>query len=115
MSYTIWHNPRCRKSRETLQILTDHGIEPRVRLYLKDTPTAAEIHAALKLLSVEPRGLMRTKEKLYRELGLKNADVSSDTLVDAMVDHPSLIERPLVMKEGRAVLGRPPENVLDLI
>jgi len=90
-------------------------VEPRIRLYLKDPPTVDEITDVLTMLSVEPRGLMRTKEALYRELGLKDQTLSSDDLIDAMNTHPSLIERPLVIKDQSAVLGRPPENVLSLL
>ena len=115
MSWTIWHNPRCRKSRETLQILRDNGVEPEIRLYLENTPTREEIDAVTGMLGVQPRGLMRTKESLYRELGLRDPDVSPTDLVGAMVEHPSLIERPVVVTGERAVLGRPPENVLDLL
>ena len=115
MSYIIWHNPRCRKSRDTLKLLEENGISPEVRLYLKETPTVEELKRSIKMLGVEPRGLMRTKEALYRELGLKDPSTSSSALLEAMANHPALIERPLVIHGDQAVLGRPPENVLALI
>ncbi len=115
MSWTIWHNPRCSKSRQTLKLLQDQGIEPTVRLYLKDPPSAEEIGEVIHRLGVEPRALMRRKESQYRELSLKNDALTEAQLVDAMVSHPVLIERPVVFNESRAALGRPPENVLDLL
>ena len=115
MSWTIWHNPRCRKSRETLQLLRDNGVEPTIRLYLNDSPSRAELESVTDLLGVEPRGLMRTKETLYRDLGLRDPATTADALYEAMVEHPALIERPVVISEQRAVLGRPPENILELL
>ena len=115
MSWTIWHNPRCSKSRQTLALLQSKGVDPTVRRYLEDPPSAAEIKAALEMMGVEPRGLMRTKEAAYREQNLGGASVSADTLVAAMANTPKLIERPLVIHQGRAALGRPPETVLTLL
>ncbi len=110
---TIWHNPRCSKSRETLALLTDRGIVPTVRLYLQDPPIEAEIRAALGALGAPAIALMRTNEAAFKDLGL-TVDTDDATLVAAMAGHPALIERPLVLHGGRARLGRPPEAVLDL-
>lgn len=114
--YEIFHNPRCTKSRETLARLTDAGVTPTVVEYLKDPPTAARLHELLKLLGLDdPRALMRTKEPVYAELGLAKV-TDPKKLVAAMAAHPVLIERPIVVKDGkRAVLGRPPENVDALL
>lgn len=114
MTVTIWHNPRCSKSRQTLALLRDEGVEPEIQEYLKDAPTDAEIRNALTLLGIAPRALMRTGEALYKELGLK--DVSDDdALVAAMAANPVLIERPVVFSKGKAALGRPPEDVLEIL
>lgn len=110
----IWHNPRCSKSRATLALLQEHGVEPEVRRYLDDPPTRAELEGALAALGTEdPLALTRTGETGFREQGLKGAD--RDTLLDALAADPTLIERPLVRSGDRAVLGRPPENVLPLL
>ncbi len=111
----IWHNPRCSKSRETLELLEERGIRPRVRRYLDDPPTEPELDRVLDLLSLEPRELMRKKESDYRDNGLDDPDLSRDELIRAMHEHPALIERPVVIAGGRAALGRPPENVLDIL
>ncbi|OWU84242.1 arsenate reductase [Oceanicola sp. 22II-s10i] len=113
MSVTIWHNPRCSKSRQTLALLQDRGIEPTVRLYLDDAPSAAELAQALDLLGLAPSGLIRKGEAEFKELGLKEA--SEDAILAAMAAHPRLIERPVVFANGRAALGRPPEAVLDIL
>jgi arsenate reductase len=111
---TIWHNARCSKSRSTLALLKEHGHEPSVVSYLEDVPSAHEITRVLGLLELEPRSLMRTKEAVYRELGL--ADESDDeALIRAMVENPILIERPIVICGDRAAIGRPPESVLSVI
>jgi arsenate reductase len=114
--YEIFHNPRCGKSRQTLARLTDAGITPTVVEYLNDPPTAERIREILTLLGFDdPRALMRTKEPVYAELGLAKV-TDPKKLVAAMVANPILIERPIVIKDGkRAVLGRPPENVDALI
>ncbi|WP_319411412.1 arsenate reductase (glutaredoxin) [uncultured Cohaesibacter sp.] len=114
MSTIIWHNPRCSKSRETLALITEAGEHPQIRTYLDDAPSEAEIRDILALLSIEPRALMRTGEALYKELGL--AGVSDDAaLIKAMADNPRLIERPVVIKNGKARLGRPPQAVLEIL
>jgi arsenate reductase (glutaredoxin) len=115
MAVTIYHNPRCSKSRETLALLRDRGIEPTVVEYLTDTPDAATLDALLKKLKLEPRDLMRRKEAPYRELGLDDPGLSRQALIKAMVEHPILIERPIVVKGAKAALGRPPETVLEIL
>lgn len=113
--FEILHNPRCSKSRQTLQRLTDAGVTPIVTEYLNDPPDRARLQEILGLLGLDdPRRMMRTKESVYQELGLATA--SADALLDVMVTHPILIERPIVIKDGTAaVIGRPPENVDALL
>ncbi len=111
----IYHNPRCSKSRQTLQLLQEQGIEPRVVKYLDNPPSAEELAHILDLLGMEPRELMRRKEKEYRELGLDDPALTREQLIEAMVQHPRLIERPIVLANGKAALGRPPERVLDIL
>ena len=115
MAVTIYHNPRCSKSRETLALLHDRGIAPKVVEYLTDTPDANTLDALLKKLNLQPRDLMRRKEAPYRELGLDNPALSREALIAAMVEHPILIERPIVVNGARAALGRPPERVLEIL
>ncbi|HHM05661.1 MAG TPA: arsenate reductase (glutaredoxin) [Gammaproteobacteria bacterium] len=115
MDVTIYHNPRCSKSRETLKLLRERGIEPRIVDYLKQVPGRSELKMILKLLGLSPRELMRTKEKLYKELGLNDPGLSDAALIQAMLDNPSLIERPIVLAQGKAALGRPPEQVLEIL
>lgn len=110
----IYHNPRCSKSRETLALLEQHGIQPEVVLYLEQAPSEATIRTLLTQLGfADPRQLMRTKEDLYKELGLGAA--SGDALIRAMHQHPKLIERPIVICKGQARIGRPPEQVLEIL
>jgi len=114
VNVTIWHNPRCSKSRATLALLHERGIEPQVRLYLDSTPDAVEISEALKLLGVPAMDLVRRGEPEFHEAGL--SDISSeDDLIAAMVDFPKLIERPVVLANGKARMGRPPESVLEIL
>ena len=115
MNVKIYHNPRCSKSRQTLQLLKDNNIEPEVVKYLETPPTKEELEKILDLLGMEPRELMRRREKEYKELGLDDPGLGRDQLIQAMVEHPRLIERPIVIKDDRAALGRPPENVLELL
>jgi arsenate reductase len=112
---TIWHNPRCSKSRGTLELLQERGIQPAIVDYQKNPPSAAEIERALKLLGKEPRELMRKGEAVYAELGLDDPKLTRKQLVDAMAAHPILIERPVVFANGKAAIGRPPEAVLDIL
>jgi arsenate reductase len=111
---TIWHNPRCSKSRQPLALLEERGLDVTVRKYLEDAPTADELSEAQAKLGVAVIDMMRPKEKLFKELGLSKDD-SDDTLIAAMAANPSLIERPVVFANGKAALGRPPENVLDIL
>ena len=107
----IWHNPRCSKSRLTLELLRENGIEPVIVEYLKIPPAADEIKKVIKLLDIKPLDLMRVKEPVFKELELHNdADC-----IQAMADHPILIERPVVIRGGQARLGRPPEAVLEIL
>ncbi len=112
---TIYHNPRCSKSRQTLSLLQENGIEPNVVLYLETPPDANTLKELLKKLGIHARALLRKGEDAYKELGLSDDSLADDALIDAMVSHPKLIERPIVIKGDQAVLGRPPENVLELI
>ena len=111
---TIWHNPRCSKSRQTLALIEERGVTPRVRKYLEDAPSEAEIRAALAALGLKPIEAMRTKEKEFKEMGLSK-DSDDDTLIRAMAEVPKLIERPIVFAGGKARLGRPPEQVLEIL
>ena len=115
MSVEIYHNPRCSKSRQTLQLLQDQGVEPEVVEYLKTPPDKATLKRILKMLGLEPRALMRTKEAEYKEQGLDDPGLSDDRLIAAMVATPKLIERPIVTKGAKVALGRPPENVLEIL
>jgi arsenate reductase (glutaredoxin) len=112
---TIYHNPRCSKSRQTLAIIEESGIVPNIVEYLTSPPDAETIKHILDMLKLEPRDLMRTKEAAYAENGLGNDALTSAELIQAMVNHPILIERPIVVKGNQAVVGRPPENVAALI
>ena len=115
MTVTILHNPRCSKSRQTLELLRDRGQEPEIVEYLDTPPDAAKLGEILDLLGLEPRQLMRRKEAAYGELGLDAPDLPRDALIAAMVEHPILIERPVVLANGKAALGRPPEAVLEIL
>lgn len=118
-TYTIYHNPRCSKSRQTLALLEEHNITPTVVEYLSNPPDAGTLAELLKLLGMDPRDLMRTKEEEYQLADLADPDKSNEELIAGMVAHPKVIERPIVVKHGadgdQAVLGRPPENVLALV
>ncbi|MDE0148341.1 MAG: arsenate reductase (glutaredoxin) [Rhodospirillaceae bacterium] len=115
MSVTIWHNPRCSKSRQTLKLLTDRGMAPAIIEYLKTPPDPAELRNALAKLGMAPRDLMRRREPPYKSEGLDDESLPDDALIQAMHDHPVLIERPVVFAGGKAALGRPPERVLDIL
>ncbi|OQX73638.1 MAG: arsenate reductase (glutaredoxin) [Campylobacteraceae bacterium 4484_4] len=111
----IWHNPRCSKSRDVMKFLEAEGLEPEVIKYLEVPHTKEEIKHLIEMLGLKSaRELMRTKEPLYRELGLKE-ETDEEKLIEAMVEHPRLIERPIVIKENRAVIGRPIEKVIELV
>jgi len=114
--YTIFHNPRCSKSRQTLQLLQDNGIEPDIELYLDQPPSEQQLAKLLGLLGISARELLRKGEADYKELGLANTDLAEAELITAMRQKPKLIERPIVVRDGKAaILGRPPENVLQLL
>lgn len=113
MSVTIYHNPRCAKSRETLALLEKRGVKPRIVEYLKTPPDKAELKRLLKLLGMTPRELMRKREAA--EAGLDNPGLSDEQLIAGMAAHPIVIERPIVVKGDRAALGRPPEAVLKIL
>lgn len=112
---TIYHNPRCSKSRQTLGLLEEHGITPKIVKYLEAPPTPAAMKKLLKMLGLSARELLRKGEAEYKNLGLADPGLSEAALIEAMVNNPKLIERPIVVKGDSAVLGRPPENVLKLI
>jgi len=113
--YTIYHNPRCSKSRQTLTILQEKGIQPEIILYLETPLDANELSRLIKKLGIQARDLLRKGEDDYKQLGLKDPSMSETDILDAMSRHPKLIERPILVKGDNAVLGRPPENVLELI
>jgi len=115
MTVTIYHNPRCSKSRQTLDLVEARGITPKVVEYLKHPPSAAELKAILKKLGIKPRELVRRGEPLYAELGLEDRELSEDDLIRLMVANPILIERPIVVSGAKASIGRPPEQVLDIL
>jgi arsenate reductase len=111
---TIWHNPRCSKSRSTLEILEGRGVDPDVVKYLDEAPGRAEIEAVLQKLGTDdPMAIVRTGEDRWKELGVDPAD--REAVLDALAANPILIERPIVIKGDKAVIGRPPENVLSLL
>jgi len=111
----LYHNPRCTKSRGTLELLRERGIEPEIVLYLEQPPSVDELRALVALLGTGPRGLLRTGEPAYAELGLDDPALDDEALLAAMHAHPHLIERPVFVHGGRAVIGRPPERVLELL
>ena len=115
MKITIWHNPRCSKSRTTLGLLLQHGFEPHIVEYLKTPPTAAEIGEVCRKLGIAPRQLLRTGEAEYKSLGLADQKRNDAEILAAMAANPVLIERPVVIRDARAALGRPPEAVLAIL
>jgi arsenate reductase (glutaredoxin) len=115
MPIRIYHNPSCSKSRTTLAFLRERGVEPQVVEYLKTPPDEKELQELLDLLGMRPRQLIRRGESVYRELGLDDPDLDDAALIRAMVAHPVLIERPIVVANGQAALGRPPEQVLAIL
>lgn len=115
MTTRIFHNPRCSKSRATLLLLQERGVEPEIILYLERPPSADELRSILDKLGMSARELIRKGEAAYRELGLSDSSLSESDLISAMVANPKLIERPVVLANGRAAIGRPPESVLDIL
>ncbi len=115
MEIIIYHNPQCSKSRATLQLLEQRGIKPKIIEYLKTPPSKTEMKEILNLLGLEPRALMRKQEPEYREAGLDDPSLTPEALIAAMLKQPKLIERPIVLANGKAAIGRPPENVLKIL
>lgn len=115
MKVIIYHNPRCSKSRQTLELLRGRGIEPEIVEYLKQPPDRKTLTTIIRMLGITPRDLMRRNEAPYRELGLADSALDDTVLIDAMLEHPVLIERPIVVAGKKAALGRPPESVLEIL
>ena len=115
MSVTIYHNSRCSKSRQTLALLEEKGIEPEIVEYLKTSPDTSTVKNLLSMLNLSPRELMRKGEAIFKENNLADDRLSDDQLISAMVENPILIERPIVVSNGKAAIGRPPESVLDIL
>lgn len=115
MQSVLYHNPHCSKSRGALDLVRGRGIEPRIVAYLEQPPSEAELRELLRLLGTGPRGVMRSGETEFATLGLDDPSLDDDALIAAMLAHPRLIERPIFVHAGRAVIGRPPERVLELL
>ena len=115
MTVTILHNPRCSKSRATLNMLRGKDIEPKIIDYIETPPTAEEFREILAKLDLSPRDLLRKGEKIYKQLELSDTALSDTALITAMVGNPILIERPIVVNGDKAALGRPPDNVLEIL
>jgi arsenate reductase len=111
----LWHNPRCSKSRQALALLRERGVEPTLRLYLEQPPSAADLSALLAALALPARELIRRDESVCRDAGLDDMSLDDAALIAAMVAQPILIQRPIAVSAGRAVVGRPPERVLELL
>lgn len=115
MSLTIWHNPRCTKSRQTLELLRSRGIEPTVREYLKQLPSKAEIETLIELVGGDPKALIRDGEPEFKKLGKKRGELGKADIAKAIAAEPILLQRPIVVSGKRAIIGRPPEAVLALV
>ena len=115
MSVTIYHNPKCSKSCQTLELLDKQGITPDIIEYLKSPPTAEQLQVILAQLGLVPRDLMRKKEDIYAECELDNPSLTDVELVNFMIKHPILIERPIILANGKAAIGRPPEQILGIL
>jgi len=115
LNVQILHNPRCSKSRATLEILKENGIEAEINLYLETPPDAGQLTDILGMLDMQPRDLMRKGQSEYKEMGLADTSLSDEQLIAAMIEAPILIERPIVLANGKAAIGRPPESVLDIL
>lgn len=111
----MYHNPRCSKSRETLSLLNEKGIEPEIIEYLNSPPDATQLKKILGLLGLSPREIIRTKDDLYKELNLDNEGLDDNQIIAALIENPILIERPIVLANGKAAIGRPPENILVIL
>ena len=114
MSVKIYHNPRCGKSRETLQLIRDKGIDPAIYEYLKEPLTSSQLEELINLLGIEAKDLVRTTEAIYKEQ-FKGKDLSAAEWIEAMVAYPKLMQRPIVVNGNKAILGRPPENVNEIL
>ncbi len=112
---TIYHNPRCSKSRATLKLIEDAGITPEVVLYLEQPPDADTLRSVIELLGCPVSDLIRKSEALYRDLGLTDRTPADEEWLRILVNHPKLLERPIVVNNGKAAIGRPPENVLEIL
>ena len=115
MSVTLYHNPKCSKSRQTLGLIEERGVTPTIVKYLETPPTSMELKDILGKLNISPRELLRKKEDEYSDLKLDDSSLSDEDLIKAMVEHPVLIERPIVITENQARIGRPPEQVLEIL
>jgi len=115
MSVEIYHNPRCSKSRATLALLEENNVAPEIRLYLENPPTAAELKSVVQQLGISARDLLRKGEDEYKENNLKDQSLTDDQIIDLMARFPRLIERPIVITDGKARIGRPPESVLEIL
>ncbi len=112
---TIYHNPRCSKSRQTLALIEEKGVTPEIVLYLDTPPNETTLVELLNKLGMKPRDIIRKGEEAYKENGLNDESLSDADLIKAMTTYPKLIERPIVVKGEKAIMGRPPENVLSLL
>lgn len=115
MSIKIYHNPKCSKSRQTLVLLQEKGVNPEIIEYLKTPPSFKELDTILKTLQKEPLEITRTKEERFKELGLKDKELDRNEMIQTLIDNPILIERPIVVNGNKAAIGRPPENVLEIL
>ena len=115
MALSIFHNPRCSKSRKTLEIIESQNIEAEIILYLQDPPSASELSSLLKKLCMKASDLVRKSESIIKELNIDLSSIPEDDLISIMIEHPIMIERPIVFNESSAIIGRPPENVHELI
>ncbi len=115
MTVTIWHNPRCSKSRQTLDLLRSKGVEPAIREYLKEPPSKAEVEKLVSLVGGDPRELIRDGEAEFKALKVRKADLTKADIVKAIAEHPVLLQRPIVVKGTQAAIGRPPEAVLPVL
>ena len=115
MTVTIWHNPRCGKSRQTLALLQENGVTPTIREYLKQPPSKAEVETLLDMVGGEPGALIRDGEAEFKALGRKKAEMSKADIARAIAAHPILLQRPIVVSARKAAIGRPPEAVLPLL
>lgn len=114
-NFTLYHNPKCSKSRQALALLQENGIEPTIVEYLEEPLSKSELKNLLKLLGLGPRDLLRTKEPEYKSLNLADKNLKDEDIIDVIVKNPRLLERPIVVKGKKAVLGRPTENILKLL